>query len=92
MQIFVIAQRKTSYYLMTLTSKLLQTKTIKRTNRAFSLTWPEHLCEFIGTKESVYRREEFSQLPQDWLARQQGRGFIVLNTNMAAVTSSKNGP
>ena len=38
----------------------------------------QHLCNFIGTKESVYRGEEFSQLPQDWLARQQGRGFIVL--------------
>ena len=38
----------------------------------------QQLCKFIGTKESVYRGEEFSQLPQDWLARQQGRGFIVL--------------
>ena len=38
----------------------------------------QHLCKFIGTKESVYIRKEFSQLPQDWLARQHGRRFIVL--------------
>ena len=29
-------------------------------------------------KESVYIRKECSQLPQDWLARQHGRRFIVL--------------
>ena len=34
--------------------------------------------QIVGTKESVYIRKEFSQRPQDWLARQHGRRFIDL--------------
>ena len=32
--------------------------TTKHPYRAFSLTWPAGLCKFVGTKESIYIRQE----------------------------------
>ena len=47
----------------------------------------QHVCKFIGTKESVYIRK----LPKDiFLVHQHGRRFIVFDTNMAALTSCEN--
>ena len=37
----------------------------------------QHLCKFIGTKESVYRRKEFKS-HRIRLGHQHGRRFIVL--------------
>ena len=37
----------------------------------------QHLCKFMGTKESVYRREEFNS-QRIGLEHQYGRRFIVL--------------
>ena len=45
-------------------------------------------CKFIGTKESVYKEESNSH--RIGLVHQHGRRFIVLYTNMAAVTSCEN--
>ena len=45
----------------------------------------QHLCKFIGTKESIYMREEFNS-QRIFLVHQHGRRFIVLDTNMVALT------
>ena len=37
----------------------------------------QHICKFIGTKESVYIRKEFNSL-RIFLVNQNGRRFIVL--------------
>ena len=66
MQSFVIAQRKTNYY--DINYQIIT---------AFSLTWPAPM-QIDWNKRDVYIRKDFSQLPQDWLARQHGRHFIVL--------------
>jgi len=42
----------------------------------------QHLCKFIGTKESVYKRKEFIS-HKTGLGHQHGRRFIVRDTNMA---------
>ena len=59
--------------------------------RMFSLTWPrgQHLCKFIGTKESICIRKEFNSR-RICLRHQHGCRFIVLDTNMATVTSCEN--
>ena len=49
----------------------------------------QHLCKFIGTKESVYIRKEFNS-HRTGLGHKHGRRFIVLDTNMAAMTSCEN--
>ena len=49
----------------------------------------QHLCKFIGTKESVCIRKEFNS-QRIGLRHQHGRRFIVLDTNMATVTSCEN--
>ena len=45
----------------------------------------QHLCKFMGTKESVYIRKEFN-------SHRTGMAAVLLfwNTNMAAVTSGEN--
>ena len=37
----------------------------------------QHLCKFIGTKESIYIRKEFNS-QRIFLVHQHGRRFIVL--------------
>ena len=49
----------------------------------------QHLCKFIGTRESVCIRKEFKS-HRIGLGHQHGRRFIVWDTNMAAVTSCEN--
>ena len=46
--------------------------------RAFSLTG-QHLCKFIGTKESIYKRKEFNA-HRIGLEHQHGRCLIVFVT------------
>ena len=49
----------------------------------------QHLCKFIGTKESVYIRKEFNS-HRTGLGHKHGRRLIVWDTNMAAMTSCEN--
>ena len=49
----------------------------------------QHLCKFIGTKESIYIRKEFNS-QRIFLVHQHGRRFIVLDTNMVALTLCEN--
>ena len=50
----------------------------------------QHLCKFIGTKESVCIRKEFNS-HRTGLGHQHGRRFIVLGHHyMAAMTSCEN--
>ena len=49
----------------------------------------QHLCKFIGTRESVCIRKEFNS-HRIGLGHQHGRRFIVWDSNMAAVTSCEN--
>ena len=51
----------------------------------------QHLCKFIGTKESVCIRKEFNS-HRTGLGHQHGGRFIVWDTNMAAVTLCENTP
>ena len=51
----------------------------------------QHLCKFVGTRESVCIRKEFN-FQRTGLGHQHGRRFIVWDTNMAAVTSCENTP
>ena len=45
--------------------------------------------KFIGTKESIYIRKEFNS-QRIFLVHQHGRRFIVLDTNMVALTLCEN--
>ena len=49
----------------------------------------QHPCKFIGTKESIYIRKEFNS-QRILLVHQHGRRFIVLDTNMVALTLCEN--
>ena len=49
----------------------------------------QHLCKFFGTKESIYIRKEFNS-QRIFLVHQHGRRFIVLDTNMVALTLCEN--
>ena len=49
----------------------------------------QHLCKFIGTKEIIYIRKEFNS-QRIFLVHQHGRRFIVLDTNMVALTLCEN--
>ena len=49
----------------------------------------QHLCKFIGTRESVCIRKEFNS-QRIGLGHQHGRRFIVWDTDMAAMTSWEN--
>ena len=49
----------------------------------------QHLCKFIGTKESVCIRKDFNS-HRIGLEHQHGRRFIVLGHQVAAVTSCEN--
>ena len=49
----------------------------------------QHLCKFIATKESFYKRKEYNS-HRIFLVHQHVRCFIVWNTNMADVTSREN--
>ena len=49
----------------------------------------QHLCKFIGTKESVYVRKE-SNSHRTGLGHKHGPRFIVLGHNMATLTSCEN--
>ena len=49
----------------------------------------QHLCKFIGTKESIYIRKEFNS-QRIFLVHQHGRRFIVLDTDMVALTLCEN--
>ena len=46
-------------------------------NSVFSDSRGQHLCKFIGTKESVYLRKEFNSY-RTGLGHKHGRRFIVL--------------
>ena len=46
----------------------------------------QHLCKFIGTKESVYIRKEFNS-HRTGLGNKHGRRFVFWDTNTAAMTS-----
>ena len=49
----------------------------------------QHLCKFIGIKESIYIRKEFNS-QRIFLVHQHGRRFMVLDTNMVALTLCEN--
>ena len=49
----------------------------------------QHLCKFIGTKESVCIRKEVNS-QRTGLGHQHGRRFMFWDTNMAVVTSCEN--
>ena len=51
----------------------------------------KHLCKFIGTKESVCIRKEFNSHTTG-LGHKHGHRFIVLEHQVAAVTSFENAP
>ena len=51
----------------------------------------QHLCKFIGTKESVYIRKEFnSHRTKFWDTINMAAVSLFWDTNMAAVTSCEN--
>ena len=67
MHIFVITQPNTNYYLMTLEQI------------GYFHSRGQHLCKFIGTKESVYIRKEFSVLDiyaRCWLYSAVDKNFL----------------
>ena len=51
----------------------------------------QHLCKFIGTKESVYIRKEFNSTGLVWNTNMAAVS-LFWNTNMTAVTSCENAP
>ena len=51
-----LLQHSARQIITTLISKLLQIKTIKRTNRAFSLTWPATMQIYWNKRERLQRR------------------------------------
>ena len=51
----------------------------------------QHICKFIGTKESVCIRKEFNS-QRTGLGHQNAAVSLFWDTNMAAVTSCENTP
>ena len=69
------------------TAKVSKCKAWTR-NRAFSL-WGPHLCESVGTKESVYVRKGLTPLGLVWNTNMAAVS-LIWNTNMAALSSCVN--
>ena len=51
----------------------------------------QHLCKFIGTKESVYIRKEFNSTGLVWNTNMAAVS-LFWDINMTAVTSCENAP
>ena len=61
-----------------------------RPNKSFSVTWSAALQ--IAWNKWKFLHVKRVQFPQDFFVHKHGRRFIILCTNMAAVTSCENDP
>ena len=61
-----------------------------RPNKSFSVTWSAALQ--IAWNKRKFLHVKRVQFPQDFFVHKHGRRFIILYTNMAAVTSCENDP